>query len=244
MKTAIIETLQKTINLYKSSFKLFFVFSLSLSILIESLKIYALKIELYDTLGKYFEYGNILDYLESNALLMFLGVFSIFTTIGIYGLLIYLCKMQFENKSPHLTISQIYKALYIFKGRFWCFFLVFFINVFLSGLSGFLGIIGVWLINSFSFIVFPIILLANIGISQAYYRSFIMMSKNVTYALQIGFIEFFLLGIKHVTYFTFSNIYCGLEHTIIILTDALLLPFVTMLMIVVYHHLLTLSEDN
>jgi hypothetical protein len=121
---------------------------------------------------------------------------------------------------------------------------VFFINIFLSGVAGFLGVVGLWLINSFSFIVFPLVLLADIGVFQAYQRSFVIMGKNVTYALQVGFVMVLLLGIKHFIYFVFNNTYFGLERTVVVFTEALLLPFVTTLMIVVYHHLLPLSGDN
>jgi len=243
VKEAITATLKETVNLYKFSFKVCFVFSLALSVLTEYFKIYAINLGLYDALKQYFESGNIPEHLQNNTLLGFLGILSIVATIVVYGLLVCLGEMQFKNKTAAIKKFEIYKALSIFKGRFWPFFGVFFINVILSGLAGFLGVIGIWLITSFSFIVFPLILLSNLGVFQAYKRTFVVMGKNAVYAIQVGFIAVILLGIKYLIYFIFiaindyDNIHFGIEHAVMVFIEALTLPFVTMLMISVYHRL-------
>ena len=240
-------TLKETMRWYKSSFKICFILSLALSVITEYFKAYAIHLGLYDALKQYFESGDIPQQFQHNTLLGALGILSIVTTIVVYGLLVCIAGMQLQKQAVATTKADIYQAINIFRARFWPFLGAFFISVILWGLAGFLGIIGIWLVTSFSLIIFPVVLLSNVGVFLGYKKTFSLMARNSVYALQMGFITIILLGIKYLVYFIFitindyNNIHLGIEHVVMVFTEAVTLPFITMLMVSVYHHL---AVDN
>ena len=243
-KKAIIVTLKETIFLYKFGFKIYFICALLLSMITEYFIIYVINSGLYKTLKYYIETGNTIQKIQYQSLIGFLGIISIIITIITYGLLICLGEIQFKNRSLVMTKLEIYKAFNIFKIRLLPFLGIFFINVITSALASIFGIIGIWLVTSFTFISFPMIILSKDTIFFTYKKTILTMVKNSLYSLQIGFISIILSFTKYIIYFIFSfinsysSICFGIEHALVVFINAFSFPFIIMLMISSYHLLL------
>ena len=238
----IITTLRSTINLYKFSFKICFFLSLFLAVLTEYFRIYAETSGVYYTLKEYLKKGDISGNFPYDPLLAMLSILSIIISVIVYGSLLCLGEIQFKKQNTIVTRVDTCTALYVFKNRFWSFSGGFFISIILSGFASFLGIVGVWLNNSFTYIIFPMILSNNVGVLEAYKKTFVIMVKSTLYTIKIGFIVGMLSIIKYLIFYIFfpirnNDIFFGIQHAIIVFTEALMLPFLIMLMVSVYNHL-------
>ncbi|WP_162902111.1 hypothetical protein [Facilibium subflavum] len=243
MKNTILDTLKNTLALYKATFKVCFTLALILAAVTEYFKIYAFNLGFNQAIQQYLEEGTLSQDLQGNGTLIWLAVVSIILTVMVYALLV--CIGGVQSQSPDSAFSKVKfsQAWLYFRRRFFSFLGAFFINAVLWVIGSFLSLIGIWLVVSFTFVIFPVILLDNLGTISGYKENFRLIRANVIYILQLGFITLVLLFVKYLAYLLFSGLggqagmSFGIEHVVLVFVEALVLPFVMLLSVSAFYEL-------
>lgn len=240
-KGSIVKTLKMAWELYCATLKVCFFFAVVSATIAEYFKLYALNSGVAEVLHKYMQTGTLPASLPDAQLLAALGLFSIFVTMCVYGLLICVGGGHIrDGKSKHGVTKKAFLAL---KKRFPLFLMVCILNGFLWFLASFLNIFVLWLVASFTLIVLPTVLLGNVGVWMTFRENFRLLGGNLLYALQLGFIIILLLMIKYIVSVIFmafvsaGSVNFGIEYVVIIFVDSLILPFIIMVMVAAFHEL-------
>ncbi|WP_440682040.1 hypothetical protein [Cysteiniphilum halobium] len=240
-KGAIVNTLKSAWQMYRVTLKSCFLLAIISAAIAEYFKLYALNSGVSKAVHSYMQTGELPNGFPDAQFLAFLGLFSMFVTMCVYGLLI--CVGGNYLKEGMAQKNAIQKAFSIFKKRFPSFLMVCILNGFLWFLASFLNIFGLWLAASFTLILLPTVLLGNVGVWMSFRENFRLLTGNLLYALQLGFIVMLVLLLKYVIYALFmaigqaGNVNFGVEHVVIIFVDALTLPFIIMIMVAAFYEL-------
>jgi hypothetical protein len=234
------EVIKNTNDLYKSQFKVCFILAVVFSIITEYVKVYLINLGIDNALSHYFATGRLPDKLQNAAILTCLICISVVTTIIVHGILISLFNKKLSSSKALSRIGKIYEILNFIKIKKFCNAIIvkiilLEITQFLSFISYFLGIIGVWLVTSFSFIILPMVLFENIGVIKAYKKTINLMCKYSICSLQVGFMTIIMLSTKNIInvilykYHISGSLNTGMMHVITIFIEALIIPYTIIL---------------
>lgn len=240
-KGATVNTLKSAWQMYRATLKSCFFLAIISAAIAEYFKLYALNSGVGEAIHSYMQSGKLPENLPDAQFLAFLGLFSMFVTMCVYGLLVCIGGNYFKD-----GISQkdgVKKGFVIFKKRFPLFLMVCVLNGILWFVASFLNIFGLWLAASFTLILLPTVLLGNVGVWMSFRENFRLLTGNLLYALQLGFVVMLVLLLKYIVYALFmaigqaGDMNFGVEHVVIIFVDALTLPFIIMIMVATFHEL-------
>lgn len=240
-KGAIVNTLKNAWQMYRATLKSCFLLAMISAVIAEYFKLYALNSGVGEAIQSYMHSGKLPDSLPNAQFLAFLGLFSMFVTMCVYGLLV--CVGGNYLKEGVAQKDVVKSAFLVFKKRFPLFLMVCILNGFLWFLASFLNIFGLWLAASFTLILLPTVLLGNVGVWMSFRENFRLLTGNLLYALQLGFIVMLVLLLKYVVYALFmaighaGDMNFGIEHVVIVFVDALTLPFIIMIMVAAFDEL-------
>lgn len=240
-KGAIVNTLKIAWKIYSSTLRLCFFFAIISAAIAEYCKLYALNSGLSFAIQSYMQSGKWPASLPHAEFLAFLGLLSMFITICVYGLLV--CIGDNYTKDGVSEKDIVKKAFLIFKKRAPLFLMVCILNGLLWFLASFLNIFGLWLVASFTLILFPTVLLGNVGVWMSFHENFRLLGSDLLYALQLGFVVILVLLVKYIVYALFiaignaGDLNFGIEHVVIVFIDALTLPFIIMIMLAAFYEL-------
>ena len=167
---------------------------------------------------------------------------SIIVTVIVNAMIICIGGEIFKTKTKTCTKDTLGCAFAMFRSRIGLFIVVSVLNGLLCLLGSLLSIFGIWIMTSFTLILFPTVLLGGMCVFATFRENFRLLGSNALYALQVGFILMLILLIKHMLYTVFSgtdagNIGFAIEHVVNIFIEALLLPLSLMVMVAVFFEL-------
>lgn len=240
-KNAVAKTVKSALQLYRNSFKICFMLSMFLAVVSECFKVYAMRFGLYEAVAQYLKAGTINESrITHNGLLVSIAILSVISVVVVYALIVCIGILQGQNREKCFQTGDFNNAWQCFRRHFWCFIGAFILNVFLWGLGSLLSLIGIWLVISFTFVLFPVVLAEGLGPFAGFRENLRRIRPHIAYVLQLGLVVMLLLLLKVFLYSLltglsgFDRIEFGVEHVLIIFVDALVLPFVLMLSVAAY----------
>ena len=240
--SAVVNTLKNAYGLYRSAFKVCFVFAVILAAITESFKVLALQSGIDKMAQSYLEEGVVPTHLQASEALLWVGLLSIVATVIVNAMIICIGGEMFKAQAKFCSKDNLNASFSMFRSRIGLFIVVSVLNGILWVLVSMLSVFGIWIISSFTLILFPTVLLGGMGVVATFRENFRLLGSNALYALQLGFVLMLILFAKYVLYAIFSAAHAGdvgfgIEHVVIIFIEALLLPFSLMIMVAAFFEL-------
>ena len=227
-KGLIANILVKSFDLYKRGFKIFLILGVFLATLSEYFKLKIINAGFDKVIIDYFHDKSLPENPDNYFSLLILGIISFLLVLTFNAFLLCLGINLFTKKQSN-TYECFQDAFRLFRRKLILFIIISIINGALFLIASILGLFGIWFITSFTLTVFPILFLSKHGVVSIFINNFILLGKNWICALQMGFLVVALMLVKNLIYvflnsLTNTNVGFGIEHALIVFTEAFTLP--------------------